>query len=478
MVDANSATRRRFLQGIGTAGAAGLAGCSDFNFRGSSNTGDDTVETPTATPENPALEVRNPRISIDWYRDLDHVEEIPGEHTLSVQVEQNDFEWGEIDLVLEQEKGENTERSTVDLQQQQHQFPARELFPGEQTLYLESRTENGPRQSEGTELVKDTPDAYRLDLRTPGEQPLFKRDSINDWTTPYHFDIHVFDEEAFMEQRISWLHRNKYQEVLDNPYNSHFGWDHYDDFSKEWAEREPENEEEYREILRRGQGKVRDRNGEIYSRAPSAGFANIKNTVELLFRQERDEEIIGAGVNTGGGHGLTIYYHDEWGWHIADTTTSSIGKPSRGAWQSVEEFWVPWSDYASDSNKEYHGTQRGKKTIAVGGVLGLTSVGGSSNWNFDGFFINDAWLKDAYRHIRDDGEIEPIMEPLSYAVDKMVSENSEREDQEIYTGVYGTGLDDGRVAYGENFEGLRNEIMRSERSVSAREVEEYLEQAA
>lgn len=265
-----------------------------------------------------------------------------------------------------------------------------------------------------------------------------------------------------------------YHQVIGNP-NGENETNDYVDLTEEREEKEADNTEEFRKILGQVSLRVQERNQEVNPNGPSGGFTSIANTVELLFRQERDEELIGGGVNTGGTNGkqgMNVYYHPEHKWFVANTTSGAVVKPTSPGLQS-SNLWTPWSDYATDTDKEAEPRYKPKKFLAVEGLTSLVSNNVYIDAPDHRFSFNDTWLEDAYQHIRNDGGIQPIIQPLKYAIDKQIQEN-EKRSHNTYTGVYGENIQVSHITCGENLEQLHQQIMFEEETITTEQIHQHL----
>lgn len=479
-------SRRHFLTLTG-ATLTSIAGCSELTENNSQNNLGDDDETPTAsptpTPEPPELQIAPEELSITWTPEIAEKEKIPEEHLIKAELEENDFNPEDIQLILEPPPGTDTrededDRETLDFENTELTLQPYQFFDGEQHAYLTYQVENGETRRTPPETLNiNIPDAYRLDIRKPGPQPLPEKPSINNWTTPYGYDTHIFNREKFEEKRIDWMQENSYQDFLDDPQSY--------DLPPNWSDNTIETQEEFEDHLETALAAVQEKNEEYHQQNNSDGLSGsastIANTASLHFRNKKEGELFGAGVHTNG-HGLNVFYHDKWGWYVAETTMPSVGKPDSHGWQTLENYFIPWSDYAADVENEHNPDYQGKKKIATRGLTRLVTSNAQYKTGPANLFINDDWLEAAYQHIRNGGDIEPIIQPLKHAIDKQIQESKNQKlgelQDSVYAGIYGTGLEDTRIAYGENLEQLYDQVMHQQQSLTVTDIETALQKAA
>jgi hypothetical protein len=207
--------------------------------------------------------------------------------------------------------------------------------------------------------------------------------------------------------------------------------------------------------------------------------ASAELAIEQIHPDYEEGDIQGWGVynpmieeGRGGTHGTMMFYSHqtkEW-WHIDTTTPGKITSPGK-AQEIREDVWSPFHQKTGfhPGESQVDNLSYEEKSIAGwGGLLG--SVVNAFNNDIEGrtTFATDTWMDEAYKHIRNDGEIEPVLEPVEQLVQR------QRETNE-YVGIIGDSLEDAKLVTGD-LEGLYSKVMADPEIMTEDKVYQWLKQ--
>ena len=489
--DTSEMSRRNFLRTAGaTAVGASIAGCSNGDGSPGRETESEDTTTPESTPEPtptppspPQVSVENADIEITWSPEMNRRQEMPGEHVAGVHVEPG--EGKSIDDVgLYLEDGDETRTLGVGIENAE--IPANELPAGESRIYAEERSTGLVSEKD---VHKQVPDNYRAEVvNSNGE-------TLNDWSTIYSFDNLPFNQEEMNEMRESWLWQGSFpgfvSEVRQNKDFDDYTFvifPNYDetekgDSSGGFFDLEDFKGSDFRKALRYIQGAARaEIANEVDASGPSAWAGEAAASAELAMDKVHPEhKTRGWGTHNpdkeGGYHGTMVFYDEsgDTGWWHVDTTDESVVKPE-DAQKHRTDIWSPFTSKdaempgfqpgESETTSILPGGYRQKTRAARNSILGM--VPGTTNIeNFwDRVFITDPWMDDAYEHIREGGDIDPILDEIEELVFGQI-------ESEEYVGLYGT-LDDSRMAAGEDLVDLYNDVMLNSEVMTTEKVESRL----
>jgi hypothetical protein len=243
--------RRDFMKAAGTAGIAGLAGC---NSLGEENTDtedretDTSTDTATDTPQDPTYDIRVSALEYDLtnlatsetnQHDQAYVEDNYSAE-LGVTVLENGEETGleELgDVHLENEEGEEVETT------EEGYVPEYAVSDGEE---LTVRAEiDGETKEETVTVSKELPSEFYADAKIQEDGEVLYD---TDWSTPYSFDNHIVDRQAFLDQRAE--RRN---ELADDQIFTESDLEQFKEGNQEYRN-EGHGEEELIEYILRGIG--------------------------------------------------------------------------------------------------------------------------------------------------------------------------------------------------------------------------------
>ena len=195
-------SRRDFIKG--TAGAAGITGLAGCNTDGGDDdpdgtdtdgsTGTDTSQDPTYSLQTSALEYDLTDLATS---EADTHDEAYVENNYSAELGVTVLENGEEadleelgDVHLENEEGEQVETT------EEGYVPEYAVEDGQE---LTVRAEiNGETVEETITVTKELPNGFYADARIQEDGEVLYD---TDWTTPYSFDNHIVDRQAFLDQR-------------------------------------------------------------------------------------------------------------------------------------------------------------------------------------------------------------------------------------------------------------------------------------
>jgi hypothetical protein len=195
--------RRNFMKTAGTAGIAGLAGCNTLSGEGSDGDEetDTSTDTATDTPQDPTYDIRVSALEYDLtdlatsetnQHDQAYVEDNYSAE-LGITVLNNGEEAGLEELGevhLEDEEGERVETT------EDGYVPEYAVKDG-QDLTVRAEVD-GEIKEQTVTVSKELPSEFYADARIQEDGEVLYD---TDWSTPYSFDNHVVDRQAFLEQR-------------------------------------------------------------------------------------------------------------------------------------------------------------------------------------------------------------------------------------------------------------------------------------
>lgn len=200
MAENSSKTRRNFLKT--TAGAAGIAGLAGCNTNGEDDDPDGTDTDDSSTTESdPTYSLQTSALEYDLTdlatseadtHDQDYVEDnYSAELGLTVLNNGEEADLEDLSEVhLEDEEGEEVETT------EEGYVPEYAVEDG-QELTVRAEVE-GETLEETVTVNKELPDEFYADARIQeGSETLYN----TDWSTPYSFDNHIVDRQAFLDQR-------------------------------------------------------------------------------------------------------------------------------------------------------------------------------------------------------------------------------------------------------------------------------------
>lgn len=468
--------RRRLLQ-CGAAIAVGVAGAGcntdnpgDGNDTDTTSTSEDPGTTTTGEDGSIQLDIQNSDIEIVWSPDINQREEIPDEHTPQGQVTTSgNVSLGDVNVILE--NGDETRELEPD-SNGNLELPANQLQEGETTAYAT----NGSMESNQETVSKQIPNGFRADVKIQDGQ------HSSDWETVYAFDDTPFSQSDIDSMRESWVDETAYNGFVsairaDEDFDDHYllyprgGGDgrkfHLDEFK----------DGDFLTALKYVATAARDATKQRYNGPPSGHAYQMAASAEKAMDEVHpDYTTRGWGFRnpktTGGGHGTMMFYDEtngEW-WH-AETVNDNVVKPE-DALVEKEETWSPFTS----KDAEMPGFHPGESQVeginyfqkSKNGITHLFPMveNAQGGVNFDKVFITDTWMDDAYEHIRADGDIEPILEPL----EEMVYGQIESEE---YVGLYGD-LDDSRMVKGGDLGDMYEKVMHDSEVMTTDKIESRL----
>jgi hypothetical protein len=196
--------RRDFMKTAGAAGIAGLAGCNSLgeeNKDTENSETDTSTDTATDTPQDPTYDIRVSALEYDLtdlsasetnQHDQAYVEDNYsaelGVTVLNNGEEADLEELGEVHL--ENEEGEAVETT------EEGYVPEYAVEDG-QELTVRAEVE-GETLEETVTVNKELPSEFYADARIQENGEVVYE---TDWDTPYSFDNHIVDRQAFLDQR-------------------------------------------------------------------------------------------------------------------------------------------------------------------------------------------------------------------------------------------------------------------------------------
>lgn len=327
--------RRNFLKVTGAAGTAGLAGCTSI-LEDNENPGyeEDTStqqkrhgrdDTPTGTDDNTSsagyeldFSISNVDLSDLPVRELGQMDSIRDQDYFTLEYEilrdSEPIETGQIDnlqltftgLAVEiyWGGGETIEtwpeqENTLDLGPEidtAYEIACTEAFNGENQVKLTAEVDGQTLEAEDT-VEKILPEHYLI-------EPLVDGEPLNNYVTPYEFDTHDMDWDAFIEWREPIVDRMTREDVKQKAEDHNF--DQYEQYGNERVKK--------RELIRDIGELVRDTIGIHSTLAVNQALSEeyiIQNHTDY-----EDEEVYAAGFRNPGGHGSKALYIDgDWYHH-------------------------------------------------------------------------------------------------------------------------------------------------------------------
>ena len=486
--------RRSFLKtGSAIAVSVGLSGCS----RSSDDSDDAGSRTEPTTTETQPEDQHAELLSVDPGENFSTLPVVDSENRDNTAV----VEWGVEDgdgvsqarLFIQ---GEDTERG-IDISQGiqiderrpdgektegEASFPQQVIPPGSVRFRVEMTDDRGNDYTFRSESYNAGPRKFRTD----------PKQDFSSYETERGWDNTRFSQQRIDKQRNTWQERAVFdgfiQEVrADNDFKSlGIRYPNYSTAENRYGFfdlEEFKNTENYEEMLRYITAASRAKYHEIEPNSPPSDNSNeIAASAKKAIEEVRGDQVRGWAVFNPG-HGTMMFYNPDEDadrrWYHADTTANIIQQPEN-AQDHRDDIWSPFHSVEADQPGFYQGfsvdehegvnTYSQMKRVAVDGIGRMVASGNPLSLSGNKAFITEEWLGDAYSHIREGGKIDPILNPLEEIVDYQV-------ENEQMVGIYGSGLDDTRIAAGEREEmdDLYDEVMVSEGNVSASQIENMLE---
>lgn len=479
--------KRNTLKAMGaTAGAAVTGGCLDEvqdAINGGENDEQDYVHTPTPEPE-PRLETQNATVE-GWIHELfekdsmNEVEQMEQVEVIEPSVKLTEVEPDQATLKI------NGEEKQLDENGEYH--PNIEELDRQNTVTVQ----HDPTGNEATKnLSIQGPESYvvnRTRLTPEGEKVnISSHPDFDNKHTPIVHDQHVFNVQEFQDKRQEWLEDQAYTDL--GPLNM----EEYSRAGVGFMSMEDIKEEPYMEKLRELATAVQNRNDENseYHGSPSAGHQEMASTMEMILNEETEHQVKSGSMGTvgeRGGHGMMIMYREdaeqnESRWHMVNTTGRGVMSVPDG--HSMGGLFTPWTDYGNDNDKDIgiNLSYRREKELAQIGLISFASIEldeeESEALNSSTPFFTDEWLESAYDHIRDNGKIDPIQNPIEEWYNMRIDNGM--QDGEGVTTIYGDSLEDTKIGYSESDEmkELREKANSPDYRVTTEEINQALEQPA
>lgn len=328
-----------------------------------------------------------------------------------------------------------------------------------------------------------SPTSYRVDLKTS------EGEDIGEYNTPAEWDDLRFNQQALDRLRSQWNQQAAYggfPDVIEA--DTDLAPNKYAHYEYPNAEAHPPNgvfdtssfqeTDSFTTVLDWIIPAVKEQTFRTYDGPPSGHANEMAASAELAIDQVHPTAETRAWGVYNGGHGTMLFYDEKTAeyWHV-DTTSDKIVKPEN-AQEHRDDVWSPFRSPDSDMpgfSIDADWTTKpsaydDRKRVSTGALLRMVVSGElveTANYGlFTRLFITDEWLDDAYDHIRDDGAIDPVCEPLEHLVYGQLETGE-------YTGIYGT-LDDTRLAAGE-LDSLYEHVMEDTSVMTTDRVEDRLE---
>jgi len=239
-------------------------------------------------------------------------------------------------------------------------------------------------------------------------------------------------------------------------------------------------ETDFKTILNWIDTAVKTQNRITYDGPPSGHAPEMAASAERAIDEIHPEAETRSGysfnpeIEVGGSHGTMIFYDEngESGWWHVDTTSENIVKPEN-AQLNRRDVWSPFTKFDSE-NPDLGGFHPGESQVEnlsyqkkkSASITALTSLV-HNDYSFRNIFISDEWLDSAYKHIRDDGDLETVVKPL----ESMVYLQKETEQD---VGIYGDSLENTEMVTGE-LDQMYNQVMNQPEVMTADNIENMLE---
>jgi hypothetical protein len=338
-----------------------------------------------------------------------------------------------------------------------------------------------------TEATAETQiiDNYVIDFKNPDGE------NLGNYSSPHRKDDHIFDQAELNQYRTEWNNEVVYQNLItrlenDEDVEPEVGFTYYPngegtDYGH-WDLQAFEDTTGLKNILKWVDTAVKVETFNQYNGPPSGHCNEMAATGERVINELHPEAETRAGsiynpeIESGGSHGTMFFYDQsgESGWWHVDTTSETIVKPEEAQLHRTD-VWSPFPEYQED-DPERGGFHKGpsqvenlsyeeKSNAAAAALESLINDADSPNNEYDAgkAFIPDEWLESAYDHIRNDGDIEPILEPLEQMVYTQVKEDE-------YIGIYGDSLEETKIMEGD--EEIYEEVMEEPEAYSSSEIEQ------
>lgn len=283
-----------------------------------------------------------------------------------------------------------------------------------------------------TETPTDTPE------QTPTETP-----------EPIPEIDELYQPEELNQMRQTWLEEAAYNELLQTLENTEEGLDGNErgiifpnweegDYGH-WDKNEFKQEDDIETILSWIQAPIRLHQQEVDGGPASSARYEFATTQELgINKLHPKAEIRTASVGSRGygdrnNHGLYHAYIEnieefdtDIKWWVLDTTSNGIAPIWDSPWTegnaSAEEDSGQYNPfcYGYDPNNLPNGVrEEDAYNVARGGLVSLVAEAAGivdQGFNTQDIYIERGWMTEAYDHALNNGEIEPILEPVEKAV--------------------------------------------------------------
>jgi hypothetical protein len=324
-------------------------------------------------------------------------------------------------------------------------------------------------------------DNYVIDFKNPDGE------NLGNYSSPHRKDDHTFDQAELNQYRTEWNNEVIYHDIISRAENDDEllpgGLSDYPEvdgtYYEEWNLQAFKDTQEFSKIVSWVETLTKVGTAINYNGPPSGHCNEMAATGEKVINELHPEAETRAGsiynpeIESGGSHGTMFFYDQsgESGWWHVDTTSETIVKPEEAQLHRTD-VWSPFPEYQED-DPERGGFHKGpsqvenlsyeeKKKSSMFALASLVDNSGEG-YDPDRSFIPDEWLESAYDHIRNDGDIEPILEPLEQMVYTQVKEDE-------YIGIYGDSLEETKIMEGD--EEIYEEVMEEPEAYSSSEIEQ------
>ena len=499
-------TRRKLLQGIGAAGAAGLAGCSTNSDK---NQPTETGKSSGSQNDTRIEFLQSKGIEVLPFVNEENIDNTAGlrlevedqDGLERIQLTYNDQHRDQPHTIYDRAKNEFENGAGNQMIPISQEFPQRIIAPETGEFTVKATDTNGNTETR-TEQINLNPNGWIVD-RENGQ-----------YQTGRNWDNHQLNRQQLQENHISvWDETATYNKVLEELEQLEQGEDVLVDGGREKyigehaqalysnSEYEKGNAEGYGEwdgefyseltdlehILGDAQNTVLTHQRVVHPTAFSAWANRASATLEEIIHEfnneakqhleQTGEKAVYASGVAEGGHGTMITYTDtentdietEHPWQFVDTTSDGIA-PVTEEINTGGEYNPFVEGYDSETQTEM--TYEGEKRIAQGALEGFIAKRDNPEpfqWQHIG--ISDNILEDLFnKHVPQKGSIDPIMDMMEEAIDLQI-------DTEGYVQVYGDSLDNYEMAVTRD-EGLYEQNMDQDTTVTEQTVENYLTQTA
>lgn len=490
MSGTNEVVRREVLSAFGaTVGSVCLAGCSSSDS--------DTNPGETHTAETPQSEDISPKLvgfsRVVGFKILPQVTPENRDSTSVVDWKVEDKDGiQKVELYLE--NAENREEPIYrgkpegDTAGMQTPFPQQMLAPGKNQFRLEVTDNDGNKESLKSEPVTFDIPGYRLD----------PQQDFGQYQTERTWDNTQFSQEHINQLRDKWQQKAIYDGFVEqvkagNKFDQ-FGmpypnWDEVEDEAGFFSLETFKSTDNWEKMLLYIVGATRDETFERYNGPPSGHANRMAASAEKAIEEVRGDDVRAWGVYNPG-HGSMMFYTEdeeaEHRWYHADTTNNGLDEGVQRPEDALShrpEIWSPFRSPDADQPGFHKGfdidevdgvnSYSQMKRVTLGSIQSMVASGRPIEFEGQYVFANEDWLDAAYDHIREGGKIDPILEPFEELVDHQV------QGEDKYIGIYGaegdSGLDDTRLAAGDDLGSVYDKVMEQPGNVSASQIEDMLE---